>query len=81
MYLFNFLVLAFFMGLLYKKFQPDNRLLFGCQRLVRVICALALGIIYKQYYEVGDTWNFFDDAVQLSQLAKEDFFSISFFVE
>jgi hypothetical protein len=72
-YLFNFLLLTFLTGWLYRKFKPVTKWLFWCSWLLRVMCAIALGVIYQHYYIVGDTWNFFTDATQLSQLAKKDF--------
>jgi hypothetical protein len=74
-YAFSFLLLSIITVVLYKRFQPVNPWLFWSAWLMRFVCAIALGLVYKNYYTVGDTWNFFSDAVQLSQLAKTDFVS------
>lgn len=74
-YVFSFSLLAVITVVLYKRFRPVNPWLFWSAWLMRFVCAIALGLVYKNYYAVGDTWNFFSDAVQLSQLAKTDFVS------
>lgn len=72
LYLFNFLLLALATVVVYKKFRTANPWLFWLALSMRMVGAVALGLVYKKYYKVGDTWSFFSDAVQLSQLAKND---------
>lgn len=50
--------------------QPTSLKLFFWSALsVKLLAGIALGLVYMYYYEVGDTFGFFTDAIKLNDLA------------
>jgi hypothetical protein len=41
--------------------------------ILKVTAGIGLGLLYTFYYDVGDTFGYFDDAVKLNELARTDF--------
>lgn len=39
----------------------------------KLLCGIALGLLYRYYYTVGDTYGYFNDGVRLAKLAHSDF--------
>lgn len=53
----------------YQKFRDSPlRDYYGPALLLKLFAGIALGLIYKYYYQGGDTFNYFHDAVSLSNL-------------
>ncbi len=39
----------------------------------KLLCGIGLGLLYRYYYTVGDTFGYYDDGVRLAKLAHADF--------
>lgn len=58
------------------RFQPGKnnlRIYYWSGLLFKLMMGVVLGLVYTFYYSGGDTFSFFKDSVQLSQLARESF--------
>jgi hypothetical protein len=53
-----------------EKRNPVRRL-FWPALSIKLLAGIALGIIYSTYYRVGDTWNYFEYAQTLTEIARE----------
>ncbi|MBL7857737.1 MAG: hypothetical protein JNM57_08610 [Cyclobacteriaceae bacterium] len=54
--------------------EPSLKLFFWPALLFKIAAGIALGLVYKYYYFVGDTFNFFEDGVKLAAYARNDSF-------
>ncbi len=57
-----------------RKYASQYALLYWFALAIKILAAVSLGLIYKFHYSAGDTWAFFDQATELSALARENFF-------
>lgn len=62
--------LAFFLA---KRWGATRHKLFWSSLIFHLCGGAAVGLLYLHYYLANDTWQFFNDAVQLSSIAKKDF--------
>ncbi len=56
-----------------KKYASRSIKLYWSALSLKVVAAISLGLLYKFHYAGGDTWTFFNEAVELSALARLDF--------
>ena len=75
----NLLVSIFHIGLLFyffyriwKKEQTPLRNFFWPALILKLAAGICLGLLYKYYYTIGDTFAYFEDGIKLSQLARID---------
>jgi hypothetical protein len=64
------------LGLVYwfqKKYAPELGKFYWIVFFIKCMAAVSLGLVYRYYYSTGDTWTYFEQAVQLSDLAHTDF--------
>ncbi len=77
--LVNGLLIAATIWWFHYFFKPQSRYLFAAALVARIIAALSLGLIYKYYYDVGDTWMFFNESVRLADQLRQQPGSIPVF--
>jgi len=65
-------ILGCFVWLHFKKSAGDHEVLYGFALLFKLSMGIALGLVYRYYYQANDTWLFFEDAAKLADLARED---------
>lgn len=72
--IFLFLNLLLLAGFSYWQWKRTSalRLFFWPALLFKLVCGMALGLIYLFYYKVGDTLVYFDDGVILADIARND---------
>ncbi len=71
-YLLNIAFLGFVTYMIYKKvnaYQLGRYFIPGL--LVKLIAGIGIGIVYKYYYLYGDTYTFYEEAVDLTNIAYE----------
>jgi hypothetical protein len=73
MILLHVIILGSFVWLHFKKSAGDHKVLYGFALLFKLSMGIALGLVYRYYYQANDTWLFFEDAGKLADLASEDF--------
>lgn len=56
-----------------RAFAASSRKLYWCVFFIKWMAAMTLGLVYIYYYPSGDTWTYFEEAKELSMLAKSDF--------
>jgi hypothetical protein len=69
----NLLVLFLIANIFRKADSSPLRKYFWWALSAKLIAGIALGLVYKYYYAVGDTFSYFHDAVLLSEAARGDF--------
>ncbi len=57
----------------FKKSAGDHKVLYGFALIFKLVMGIALGLVYRYYYQANDTWLFFEDAGKLADLARGDF--------
>ncbi len=72
MIFFHVVILGCFVWLHFKKSAGDHKILYGFALLFKLSMGIALGLVYRYYYQANDTWLFFEDAAKLADLARED---------
>lgn len=70
--IFHVLLILFMAVLLAKRWNGTNNRLYWLSLACHVMAGIAVGLVYLQYYTVGDTWLFFEDAKKFSSLARND---------
>jgi hypothetical protein len=67
--------IIFLLGMIvaWQRKQGDMIAFFWPSLLFKLACGILLGIVYSYYYNIGDTFGFFDDGVTLAVLARKDF--------
>lgn len=73
MMLLNIAILISLAFIFYKRAAGGGSRLFWVALLFKVSMACALGLVYRYYYSANDTWLFFEDAVKLADLARNEF--------
>ncbi len=73
MTLFAVVILGCIGWLHFKKSAGEYKILYGLALLLKLSMGIALGFVYMYYYQANDTWLFFNDAITLADLAREDF--------
>jgi len=73
-------ILGCFVWLHFKKSAGDHKVLYGFALLFKLSMGIALGLVYRYYYQANDTWLFFEDAGKLADLAREDLRSYTQFL-
>lgn len=68
---FNLVALGLIVFLVWRTWYRELGHLFWPGLLTRVLGGIALGLIYREYYGVGDTLVFFEDGSLLAALARE----------
>jgi hypothetical protein len=75
----SLLVSFFHIGLLFYLFQgiwknekTSLRIFFWPALVLKLTAGICLGLLYKYYYTIGDTFTYFEDGIKLSQLARTD---------
>ena len=66
---------AFIAYISYQLWKRDNsplRFFYWPALLFKLLCGIALGLLYTAYYDSGDTFNYFNDGVKLANLARQD---------
>ena len=69
-YIFNLTLLGYIAYLIYNKvkaYQLGNYFIPGL--LIKVMAGIAVGLVYKFYYNSGDTFAFYEEAVALANIA------------
>lgn len=56
-----------------RAFAASSQKLYWCVFFIKWLAAVTLGLVYIYYYPSGDTWTYFEEAKELSMLAKSDF--------
>jgi hypothetical protein len=56
-----------------RAFTASSQKLYWCVFFIKWLVAMTLGLVYIYYYPSGDTWTYFEEAKELSMLAKSDF--------
>jgi hypothetical protein len=56
-----------------RKYAQQSIKLYWTAYLIKIVAGIVLGLLYRYHYTSDDTWFFFNDAAQISALAKEDF--------
>jgi len=64
----------------FKKSAGEHKILYGLALLFKLSMGIALGLVYRYYYQANDTWLFFEDASILANLAREDLSSYTQFL-
>ncbi len=73
-YFIHILILGITIWLIGKK-QPD-RLIFYVGAGLKLAAGIAVGLVYKEHYYGGDTWNYFDSAKFLGDLPFREWWSL-----
>ncbi len=55
------------------QYARDRWTLFWSSLVFKLLAGLAVGIVYRNYYDGGDTFSFFDQACRHAQIMKSDF--------
>lgn len=59
--------------LFWKREDAFLRKVYWPALIFKLLCGIGLGLLYRYYYTVGDTYGYYDDAVKLAKLAHSDF--------
>lgn len=73
MILVNIAILMALAWFLFKQLAGDYPRLFWVALIYKSALAVALGLVYRYYYNDNDTWLFFEDAAKLADFATKDF--------
>jgi hypothetical protein len=69
----NGIVLLSIAYLLWKREDAFLKKVYWPAFVFKLLCGIALGLVYRYYYTVGDTYGYYDDGVKLAKLAHTDF--------
>lgn len=69
----NGIVLFSIAYLLWKREDALFKKVYGPALLFKLLCGIALGLLYRYYYTAGDTLGYYEDGVRLAELAHTDF--------
>jgi hypothetical protein len=69
LFIFHLLLIG---GLAYLMWRKDRDLFFWPALALKLLAGISVGLIYKYYYTTGDTWNFFRDAIKLTDAIKDN---------
>src|SRR6187549_3190835 len=68
----HILVLATFSFWFWKRESLSLKIYFWPALILKVVAGIGLGLLYRYYYTVGDTFQYFDDGTKLAELARDD---------
>jgi hypothetical protein len=68
----HILVLATFSFWFWKRESSSLKNYFWPALTIKVFAGIALGLLYRHYYTVGDTFQYFEDGTKLAALARDD---------
>jgi len=71
----NVFVLTIVAYILWKKSNTPLRTWFWASLFLHVASGIFIGLLYQHYYSQGDTFQYFQDACQLSKVARQNFFN------
>lgn len=57
----------------FRSREGHLKKIFWSALIFRITCAIAVGLLYRFYYQDGDTYFYFQDGATLAQLARSDF--------
>lgn len=80
MILLHVVILGCLVWLHFKKYAGDHKVVYGFALLFKLSMGIALGLVYRYYYQANDTWLFFEDAGKLADFARGDFKSYTQFL-
>ena len=69
----NGIVLLSIAYLLWKREDTFLKKVYWPALVFKLLCGIALGLLYRYYYTVGDTYGYYNDGVRLAKLAHSDF--------
>lgn len=69
----NGIVLLSIAYLLWKREDAFLQKVYWPALFFKLLCGIALGLLYRYYYTVGDTYGYFHDGARLAKLAHSDF--------
>ncbi len=71
----NILIIFSFAFSVQQKYAGQSVKLYWSALSLKIIAGIALGLLYLYHYTNDDTWTFFNEATQVSALARKNFFS------
>jgi hypothetical protein len=68
----NVLVLFSIAFMLWRSENSSIRKAFWPAFVFKLLCGIALGLLYQYYYTVGDTFSYYEDGMKLSAMARDN---------
>jgi hypothetical protein len=72
---FNILIIFSLAFWSHRKYAEQSVKLYWSVLSIKIVAGIALGLLYQYHYTSDDTWTFFNEATQLSALARKNFFN------
>jgi hypothetical protein len=69
---FHIVLLFYFFHWIWKNEKTSLRNFFWPALILKLAAGICLGLLYKYYYTIGDTFTYFEDGIKLSHLAQTD---------
>ena len=69
----NGIVLLAIAYLLWKREDTFLKKVYWPALIFKLLCGIGLGLLYRYYYTVGDTFGYYKDGIRLADLAQTDF--------
>lgn len=66
----SILILASF--LFFKLCPPDLKKFYWPALLVKLLCGILYGLLYRHYYDYGDTFSYFSEAVKIADVGRNE---------